>query len=128
MLNTDDPALAAIKAYIARHPAPFATALHQLRARLQAMLPGHIECLSYAMPGFRQPHKGGKMVIGYAAFSRHIGLYPHSGQVMPQIDAAPYRASKSGLTFAPDCPPPDALLRAILSVRLAELGATLPKG
>jgi uncharacterized protein YdhG (YjbR/CyaY superfamily) len=126
MPKATDPQPGAVDAYIARQPAAFAAALDDLRARLRQMLPGHIECLSYAMPGFRQPHKGGKMVIGYAAFAKHIGLYPHSGQIMAQIDAAPYKVSKSGLTFAPHCPPPDALLRAILSARLAELGAPFP--
>lgn len=115
-------ASAEVDAYIAAQPPEFARALTDLRARLVALLPDHLECLSYAMPGLRQPTKGGKMVIGYAGFAKHIGIYPHSGSVIDKIDCAPYKTSKSGVIFAPDDPPPDALLRAIIRVRLAELG------
>jgi uncharacterized protein YdhG (YjbR/CyaY superfamily) len=112
-----------VDAYIAAQTPEFARALGLLRARLCAMLPDHIECMSYAMPGLRQPVKDGKMVIGYAAFSKHIGIYPHSGSVIPKIDCAPYKTSKSGLTFAPDIPPSDALLSAIINTRSAEIAA-----
>ena len=62
-------------------------ALTALRATLADLLPGHLEVISYAMPGFRQPGPKGKMVAGYAAFARHLGLYPHSGRIIPQLAA-----------------------------------------
>jgi uncharacterized protein YdhG (YjbR/CyaY superfamily) len=114
---------AEIDAYIAAQPAGFAAALTALRARLTALLPDHIEVMSYAMPGLREPIKGGKMVIGYAAFARHIGVYPHSGSVIVKIDCAPYKTSKSGFTFSPDTPPPLSLLAQIIAVRQAEIAA-----
>ena len=103
--------------YIARHP--FAAALTDLRAMLSQMLPDHRECISYAMPGFRHP--SGKMTIGYAGFARHIGIYPHSGQVIPQIDCRPYKTSKSGLTCLPNAPPPRDLIAQIIALRLAHI-------
>ena len=87
------------------------------------LLPDHPETISYAMPGFRQPGPKGKMVAGYAAFARHLGLYPHSGRVIPQIDCTPFKTSKSGVLFTPDTPLPDALLQAILAARQAEIAA-----
>jgi uncharacterized protein YdhG (YjbR/CyaY superfamily) len=63
------------------------------------------------------------MVVGYAAFSRHLGLYPHSGTVIQRIDCTPFRTSKSGVLFTPDHPLPDTLLRRILETRKAELAA-----
>jgi uncharacterized protein YdhG (YjbR/CyaY superfamily) len=117
------PDPAAIDAYIAAlHPDQRA-ALTDLRARLKALLPDHLEVMSYAMPGFRQPGQKGKMVVGYAAFARHLGLYPHSGTVIPKIDCAPFKTSKSGVLFTPDQPLPDALLRQIIAARQAELAA-----
>lgn len=113
----------AIDAYIATHPPAFAAALTSLRIRLKTLLPDHLECMSYAMPGFRQPGPKGKMVIGYAAFTHHLGLYPHSGSVIPQIDCTPFKTSKSGVLFTPDTPLPDALLKTILTTRQAELAA-----
>ncbi len=114
---------AEIDAYIAARPAEFAAALTALRAQLTALLPDHIEVMSYAMPGLREPTKGGKMVIGYAAYAHHIGVYPHSGSVIAKIDCAPYRTSKSGFTFAPNAPPPLSLLAQIIAMRQADIVA-----
>lgn len=110
-----------VDAYIATLPPAFASALTTLRAQLRALLPDHIECLSYAMPGFRAPGKKGKMVAGYAAFKHHCGLYPHSGNVIPLIDCAPFQTSKSGVLFTPDHPLPPALIERIVRARQAEL-------
>jgi uncharacterized protein YdhG (YjbR/CyaY superfamily) len=79
--------------------------------------------MSYAMPGLRQPGPKGKMVIGYAAFAKHLGLYPHSGSVIPLIDCSPFKTSKSGVLFTRDRPLPDALLQKIIATRQAELAA-----
>ena len=91
--------------------------------RLLALLPDHVEVMSYAMPGLRQPGPKGKMVVGYAAFTHHLGLYPHSGRVIPQIDCTPFKTSKSGVLSPPDTLLPDALLQAILATRQAEIAA-----
>ena len=120
MSQTDQTA---VDTYIAALPPDQRDALTTLRARLKSLLPDHIETMSYAMPGFRQPGPKGKMVAGYAAFARHLGLYPHSGTVIPKIDCAPFKTSKSGVLFTPDTPLPDALLARIIETRQAELAA-----
>ena len=112
-----------VDAYVAALPADQRAALTTLRARLKSLLPDHLEVMSYAMPSFRQPGPKGKMVIGYAAFARHLGLYPHSGSVIPKIDCTPFKTLKSGVLFSPDRPLPDALLRQIIAARQAELAA-----
>ena len=112
-----------VDTYIAALPPDQRDALTALRIRLKTLLPGHIECLSYAMPGFRQPGSKGKMVVGYAAFKHHLGLYPHSGSVIPRIDCTPFKTSKSGVLFTPEKPLPDALLQRIIATRQAELAA-----
>jgi uncharacterized protein YdhG (YjbR/CyaY superfamily) len=116
---THDP----VDAYIAALPPDQRDALIALRARLRALLRDHLEVMSYAMPGFRQPGPRGKMVVGYAAFAKHLGLYPHSGSVIPLIDCAPFKTSKSGVLFTPDRPLPDGLLKQIIDTRQAELAA-----
>jgi uncharacterized protein YdhG (YjbR/CyaY superfamily) len=112
-----------VDAYIAALPPDQRDALIALRARLRALLPDHIECMSYAMPGLRQPGPKGKMVVGYAAFAKRLGLYPHSGSVIPKIDCTPFKTSKSGVLFTTDRPPPDDLLQRIIRTRQAELAA-----
>lgn len=112
-----------VDSYIAALPPDQREALTALRARLRTLLPDHIEVMSYAMPGFRQPGAKGKMVAGYAAFAKHLGLYPHSGSVIPLMDCAPFKTSKSGVLFTPDLPLPDALLEQIIRTRQAEIAA-----
>jgi len=109
----------AVDAYLSALPADQSAALQSLRATLRRLLPGATECLSYAMPGFRMP--GGRMAAGYAAFKRHLGLYPHSGSVIPAIDCTPFKTSKSGVLFTPAQPLPEPLVRRILDARLAEI-------
>lgn len=120
-MNPED--LSAVDAYIAALPPDQREALTGLRARLKTLLPDHVETMSYAMPGFRQPGPKGKMVAGYAAFARHLGLYPHSGSVIPRIDCTPFKTSKSGVLFTPEHPLPDALLARIIETRQEEIAA-----
>ena len=117
---------AAVEAYLAAQPPLFAECLHALRAELRRLLPDHIECISYTMPGFRAPGKGGKMVAGYAGFARHMGLYPHSGGIIPalQAECAGFRCSKSGLLFTPAQPVPAWLVERIIRARQAEIAAS----
>lgn len=115
--------VAEVDAYLAALPADQSAALRDLRAMLADLLPDHVECLSYAMPGFRQPGPKGKMIAGYAAFARHLGLYPHSGGVIPRLDCSGFRTSKSGILFTPDRPLPAALVKAVVSARQAEIAA-----
>ncbi|MCX7287918.1 MAG: DUF1801 domain-containing protein [Rhodobacterales bacterium] len=112
-----------VDTYLSALPQDQREALTNLRARLKTLLPDHLETMSYAMPGLRQPGPKGRMVVGYAAFTRHLGLYPHSGTVIPRIDCAPFKTSKSGVLFTTDNPLPDALLEQIIRTRQAELAA-----
>ena len=112
---------AAVEAYLAALPPDQQAALRALRATLARLLPDHLECLSYAMPGFRQPGPKGRMVAGYAAFRHHLGLYPHSGSIIPSLDCRPFKTSKSGILFTPATPLPETLVEAILRARQAEI-------
>ena len=112
---------AEVDAYIGDVRRAFGDERTELSAELGALLPAHIECMSYAMPGFRAPGKKGKMVAGYAAFTHHCGLYPHSGNIVPLIDCTPFKTSKSGVLFTPDQPLPPALIERIVRARQAEL-------
>jgi uncharacterized protein YdhG (YjbR/CyaY superfamily) len=114
-----------VDAYLAALPADQRQALQALRETLTSLLPDHLEVMSYAMPGLRQPGPKGRMVIGYAAFSRHLGLYPHSGSIIAQLAAetARFKTSKSGVLFTPDRPLPQPLVEQILRLRQREIAA-----
>jgi uncharacterized protein YdhG (YjbR/CyaY superfamily) len=115
-----------VDACIAAQPPAFAAALTALRTRLRTLLPDVVDYLCCAMPGFRMPGPRGRMVVGHAAFTHHLGLYPHSGSIIPQIDCTPFKTSKSGVLFTPQSPLPEALLRAILTARMVEFTAGHP--
>jgi uncharacterized protein YdhG (YjbR/CyaY superfamily) len=114
----------AVDAYFSAIPDPAKwAALQDLRACLQALLPEHVECVSYAMPGFRQPGPKGRVVAGYAAFSRNCGYYPHSGNIIPQFKAelAAWKTTDGAIQFTPAHPLPQDLIARLVAARRAEL-------
>ena len=112
-----------VDAYLAACRPDQAAALQRLRALIKQHLPDHIECLSYAMPGFRQPGPKGRMVAGYAAFAKNCGYYPHSGSIIPQFatDLTSFKTTPGAIQFTPDHMIPDALILRLIDARLAEI-------
>ncbi len=114
-------------AYLATLPDDQRAALAALSARVLARLPEARPCISYAMPAFRvAAPKGTRVAAGFAGFSKHLGYYPFSGNVVPaiaaQLAAEGFATSKSGVLFTPDRPLPDWALDAMIRLRLAEIG------
>jgi len=100
-------------AYIAAAPEALRPLLVRLRARLAHALPGAEEVIAYNMPGFVI---GQSIVAGYAAFSKQCGLYlapsaiaSHAGE----LSAAGLKPTKTGVTFSPRNPIPDALVEKL---------------
>ena len=100
-------------AYIAEAPKDLRPLLVRLRAQLAKALPDAEEVIAYNMPGFRI---GKSIVAGYAAFSKQCGLYlspsaikSHAGD----IAKAGLKSTKTGVTFSPSQPIPDALVRKL---------------
>jgi uncharacterized protein YdhG (YjbR/CyaY superfamily) len=118
-------------AYIAEAPEDLRPLLIRLRTQLAQALPDAEEVIAYKMPGFRI---GKSIIAGYAAFSKQCGLYlapsaikSHAGD----IAAARLKSTKTGVTFSPRQPIPDALVKKLaLASRdqnLMEAKATKPK-
>jgi uncharacterized protein YdhG (YjbR/CyaY superfamily) len=100
-------------AYIAQAPAELRPLLVRLRAQLARALPDAEELIAYKMPGFGI---GKSVIAGYAAFSKQCGLYLSPGAIKSHagdIAAAGLKATKTGVTFSPDKPIPDALVRKL---------------
>ena len=99
--------------YIAAAPEELRPLLVKLRAQLAKALPDAEEVIAYKMPGF-QVGKG--IVAGYAAFSKQCGLYVSPAAIEALADdiaAAGLKATKTGVTFSPRQPIPDALVRKL---------------
>lgn len=100
-------------AYIAEAPEALRPVLVRLRAQLAAALPDAEEVIAYKMPGFRI---GKSIVAGYAAFSKQCGLYLAPSAIQShaeEITAAGLKSTKTGVTFSPSQPIPDALVRKL---------------
>lgn len=105
--------------YLDALPEPKRSTLLQLRDTIARLLPEAEEGISYGMPAFILD---GRVVAGFAAFTRHLSYLPHSGSVLTELsdDLAGYRFTKGSLHFPVDRPLPEGLVRKLLSVRLRQ--------
>lgn len=110
-----------IDAYIAAQPEPQRSTLEGLRRQILGVIPEAEQCISYAMPGFRVQ---GKVVAGFASYKKHIGYYPHSGQVfavmMEDLDGYEVSEKGGGVKFPIDQAVPDALIEKLIVVRMSQ--------
>jgi len=112
---------ATIDEYVAGFPAPTQKALQEVRTLIAAVAPGATETISYAIPTF---DLRGRHLVHFAAFTRHIGLYPTSSGIAAFADElAPYKSGKGSLQFPLDRPLPLDLIRRIVEFRVAEVTA-----
>lgn len=109
-----------IDAYLAKVPEPQRSTLSQLRQTLRRLLPEATEGISYGVPCLKVD---GKAVAGFAAYSGHNSYLPMSGTVLTTVagDVRAYETSKGALKFALDTPLPEALVRTLITARLAEI-------
>jgi uncharacterized protein YdhG (YjbR/CyaY superfamily) len=97
-----------IDEYIAAFPPTVQEVLQQIRRTIQAAAPEAEEIISYNMPGFRM----GEITVWFAAYKKHIGMYPmYHMEDFPE-DLSPYRAkgTKDAIHFSLDKPMPLELI------------------
>ncbi len=112
-----------ISAYLGTLPQPQRETLTALLVVLRDLLPDAEECLSYNMPCFKV---GGVAVAGFDGFKHHCSYFPHSGNVVGQVNSIPAWctvASKGTLQFPVDRPLPKTLVRKLVKKRLDEIAA-----
>ena len=100
---------------------PSRSTLETLRRTILEIVPEAEQVISYGVPAFRVH---GKTVAGFAAFKNHLSFLPFSGSVLGQLadELDGYTMTKSSLHFAVDRALPKALVKKLISVRLAEVG------
>jgi uncharacterized protein YdhG (YjbR/CyaY superfamily) len=106
-----------IDAYIARFPSDVQAILEKVRATIRRAAPDATETISYQMPAFRQHG----ILVYFAAWKKHIGLYPPiSGDTALQRAAARYAGPKGNLQFPLDAPIPYDLIERIVALRVKQ--------
>jgi uncharacterized protein YdhG (YjbR/CyaY superfamily) len=104
-------------AYIAAASPDARAALSRIRQIAREAAPDAEETLSYRIPAFR----GHGILIYFAAFKNHIGLYPPVA-ADGDLDAAlaPYRGPKRNLRFPLDQEIPYELIERIVRLRVEQ--------
>ena len=119
MSNPEAPAgrPTVIDTYIATFPPDIQAVLQQVRLAIRAAAPDAEQVISYQMPAFRQAG----IVVYFAAFKRHIGLYPPvRGDAALERAVAPYAGEKGNLRFPLNRPIPCELITRVAALRLQQ--------
>ena len=108
-----------IDSYLAEQSTDLIAKLEKLRQTIKATAPGTEEVISYGMPAFKY---NGKMLVGFAAFKKHIGFYPWNGHTLAQFkdDLKDYHTSSGAIQFAIEKPIPVTLVKKIVKARVKE--------
>lgn len=106
-----------IDAYIARFPDDVRAVLEKVRETIGHAAPDAKEIISYQMPAFKQHG----MLIYFAAWKNHIGLYPPiSGDAVLEKAVAKYAGPKGNLQFPLNKPIPYRLIERIVKLRVRQ--------
>jgi uncharacterized protein YdhG (YjbR/CyaY superfamily) len=109
-----------IDSYIRQFPAEVQAILRKVRETIQRAAPEAHETISYKMPAFRQ----GGILVYFAAWKQHIGLYPPIvGDEALKKAAARYAGPKGNLQFPLDELIPYALIERIVKLRVKQEAA-----
>ncbi len=102
---------ASIDEYIAAASPEARRTLHEIRRIVKRAVPEAEETIGYQMPAFRL----GRIFIYFAAFKKHIGIYPPvSGDKALTKALLPYRGERGNLKFPLDQPMPYTLIGRVV--------------
>ena len=125
---TDDRDVS-VDAYLRTLPDDQRAVLEELRATIRAAAPEADEVIAYDMPALRL---GGRFLVSYDAYRRHVSLFPASEAVRVELgsEVEPYLAGKGTIRFPNGQPIPLDLVTRIVRIRVRELaggsGRTAP--
>jgi len=106
-----------IDEYIASFPPDVQTILERIRLTIRQAAPNAQETISYKMPAFTL----NGVLVYFAAFRKHIGLYPPvSGDTKLEKAISSYAGPKSNLRFPLDRPIPYDLIEKIVKLRVRQ--------
>ena len=110
-------AAASIDDYIAAQAGAVQPILQRIRAIVREEAPAAQETISYRMPALRL----GGVLLYFAAFKKHIGIYPPvRGDAALLRALAPYRGEKGNLSFPLAEAMPYELIRRVARQRVKE--------
>ena len=106
-----------IDGYISQFPADVQAILEKVRTTISSAAPEAKETISYLMPAFKQHG----ILVYFAAWQKHIGLYPPITGDKTLVKAiARYAGPKGNLQFPLDEPIPYDLIERIVKLRVKQ--------
>ncbi len=94
-------------AYFATVPKDVQARLAAIQEKVESLIPGASRCMGYNMPAFRDK----RIFFYFAAFKKHIGIYPPVSNDAALIrELEPFRGEKGNLSFAHQQPLPVELI------------------
>ena len=102
--------------YVAAQPENVQAILNKLRSTIKSAAPKAEEVISYQMPAYK--YNG--MLVFFAAWQNHIGLYPAGRLMAFEKDLAVYERSKGTIKFPLDKKVPFSLISKIVKFRVKE--------
>lgn len=117
-MKTSEAAPRDIDEYFAGFPEDVQAKLERIRKTIKKAAPNAEETISYKMPTF---NLNGKYLVYFAAYKKHIALYPTPvGNPEFEEEIAAYKSGKGTLQFPLDKPIPFDLIRKIVKYRVRE--------
>jgi len=119
-LKAEGPAPKTIDEYIATSPAGVRPVLERIRATIRKAVPDAQEMISYRMPTFKRDG----VLLHFAAFKEHIGVYPPvlgDAELIKKL--SPYANEKGNLRFPLSARIPYALIGEIAKLRARQNAA-----
>ena len=117
-MRTSKAAPKNIDAYIAGFPSDVQQILQEIRKTIRKAAPDAEETISYLIPTFNLK---GKYLIYFAAYKKHVGLYPAPrGSEKFKKELSAYDGGKGTVRFPLDKPIPLELITRIVKFRIKE--------
>ena len=111
---------AGIDAYIAAADPAVRETLQAIRAAVTQAVPDASECIAYRMPALKRR----QVFFYFAAFKRHVGVYPPVQDPALAAELARHRGPKGNLRFPLDEPMPCELIARVAQALDRQYGAT----
>ena len=108
-----------IDEYLRTVPGERQRTLQDVRAKIRAVVPDAVECISYGIPAFRL---NGIVVAGFCATAKGCSYFPFSGSTLTTLagDLERFDKTKSSLHFSADKPLSSSLVRKLIKTRMKE--------
>jgi uncharacterized protein YdhG (YjbR/CyaY superfamily) len=106
--------------YLAAQPLELRDRLEQIRQEVERQVPGSVRTISYNLLALKK----GKVFFYFAAFKKHIGVYPPVTEDLELIrETEALRGPKGNLSFSHDTELPLQLIGRVAKALAAQYGA-----